>query len=446
MVVLLSTYELGRPPYGLASAAAWCRGAGLDVRTVDLSREPLTPDVVEAAQGFAVHVPMHAATRLAGPVLARLREQRPDAARVAFGLYALPNDAWLRARGATHVLGVEAEPALVDLFRGRDGGVPHRLGHHLPRLPFPVPDRSTLPPLSAYARVNIGGERRLAGHTESTRGCLHTCAHCPIVPIYGGALRVVARDVVLADVDQQVAAGARHITFGDPDFLNAPTHARRLIDALTARHPDVSYDVTIKVEHLLAHPGLLDLLAATRCAFVTSAVEAFDDDVLIHLGKGHTGDDARRAIADCRQRGLTLVPTFVAFTPWTTLATYISFLDQIRALDLIDAVAPVQLVLRLLLPSGSLLLANPDVRRVASAFDPEALAHPWQHDDPAVDALQAGLMAWLSAAGRPPSRREAHAMVRRQAEEAAGVTITAFPPDAVPARATVPYLDEPWYC
>ena len=94
------------------------------------------------------------------------------------------------------------------------------------------------------------------------------------------------------------------------------------------RHPDVSYDVTIKVEHLLAHPDLLDRLAGTRCAFVTSAVEAFDDEVLAHLQKGHTADDARRAVAACRARGLALVPTFVAFTPWTTLAGHVAFLDD----------------------------------------------------------------------------------------------------------------------
>ncbi len=444
--MLLSTYELGRPPFGLASAAAWFREAGLDVRTVDLSREALLPDDVRQARMFAVHVPMHAATRLAGPLLSRLRDERPDAIRAVFGLYATMNADWLRARGATHVLGVEVEPALVSLARTGQADGPLASGTQLPRLAFRVPDRLTLPPLAAYARLNIEGARRLAGYTEATRGCLHTCAHCPIVPVYGGALRVVPHDVVMADVHQQVDAGAQHITFGDPDFFNGPAHARRVIEALATRHPDVSYDVTIKVEHLLAHPGLLDLLAGTRCAFVTSAIEAFDDAILAHLCKGHSADDARRAVDACRTRGLALVPTFVAFTPWTTPTGYLTFLDEIRALDLVDAVAPVQLVLRLLLPAGSPLLANPAVQRVASTFDPEALAHPWTHTDPEVDRLQAALMAWLAGPGRRASRPGAYAAIRRQAEEAVGVSLEAFAPGDVPVRATVPWLDEPWYC
>jgi hypothetical protein len=266
------------------------------------------------------------------------------------------------------------------------------------------------------------------------------------VPIYQGNMRVVPVDVVLADVAQQVAAGAQHITFGDPDFLNGPTHARRVIDGLTARHPDVTYDVTIKVEHLLAHRDLLDRLAGTRCAFVTSAVEAFDDEVLAHLQKGHTGDDARRAIAACRERGLTLVPTFVAFTPWTTPAGHVAFLETIRALDLVDVVAPVQLALRLLLPSGSALLADPDVQRVAGGFDGDALAHPWRHADQAVDRLQAESMAWLGQQGRRASRVSTYTALRRLADEAAGTAFDALAPGDALVRATVPYLDEPWYC
>jgi len=446
MVVILSTYELGRPGFGPAMAAAWMRDAGIAARLVDLSRGPMPPDLVPQATLFAIHVPMHAATRLAGPVLSRLRAERPDAPRVAFGLYAPLNAAWLRAHGATHILGVEAEQALAALAAGQPGGDGDARGPRIPRLAFPVPDRTSQLPLSSYARLSIGGEHRLAGYTEASRGCLHTCTHCPIVPVYQGTLRVVPAEVVLADVAQQVEAGAQHITFGDPDFLNGPTHARRVLHGLAAQHPEVTYDVTVKVEHLLAHADLLDLMAGTRCAFVTSAVEAFDDRVLLRLQKGHTADDARRAIGMCRARGLALVPTFVAFTPWTTVDMYLALLEEIEALSLIDAVAPVQLALRLLLPAGSALLSDPDIGRVASAFDPQALAHPWVHDAPAVDRLQGDVMAWLGEHGRHASRQAAFAAARRLAADAAGRRPDVCTPGDVLVRATIPYLDEPWYC
>src|SRR5204863_197754 len=114
----------------------------------------------------------------------------------------------------------------------------------LPRLQFLVPDRRGLPPLDRYATLQRSdGTRALVGYTEATRGCRHLCRHCPVVPMYGGQFRIVQPDVVLADIAAQVGAGAKHITFGDPDFLNGPTHARRIVRALHAAHPTITFDV-----------------------------------------------------------------------------------------------------------------------------------------------------------------------------------------------------------
>jgi radical SAM superfamily enzyme YgiQ (UPF0313 family) len=134
----------------------------------------------------------------------------------------------------------------------------------------------------------------------------------------------------------------------------------------------MTYDVTIKVEHLVRHATELPRLAATGCLFVTSAVESFDDGVLRRLEKGHTSADAVRAVALCRAAGLTLVPTFVAFTPWTTVRAYLEMLDAIEHLELIPQVASIQLAIRLLVPAGSRLLDLDDVARLAGPFDPRS--------------------------------------------------------------------------
>ena len=223
------------------------------------------------------------------------------------------------------------------------------------------------------------GTTRIVGSTEASRGCKHLCRHCPVVPIYEGQFRIVAPDVVLADIDAQVAAGAQHITFGDPDFFNGPTHAMRVVDALHAAHPSVTYDVTIKVEHLLRHRALLARLRDTGCLFVTSAVESVDDLVLERLDKGHTRSDFIEAVGLCRASGLTLVPTFVAFQPWLTLEGYCDLLDTIERLDLVDHVAPIQLAIRLLIPQGSKVLELDDVRAVIDGFDPATLTYRWLH-------------------------------------------------------------------
>jgi hypothetical protein len=288
------------------------------------------------------------------------------------------------------------------------------------------------------------GERRLVGYTEASRGCRHLCRHCPIVPIYNGQFRIVQSDVVLADVDAQIAAGARHITFGDPDFFNGPTHAMRVVDALHAAHPSVSYDVTIKVEHLLKHRDLLPRLAATGCAFVTSAVESIDDRALALLDKGHTRADFVDAVALCRASGVTLVPTFVAFHPWMTLGSYCELLDTIAELELVDNVAPIQLAIRLLVPEGSRLLELDAMRSHVGGFDPATLTYRWSHPDPHVEALHGQITA-LVGMRLHVDRWAVFAEIQALARARAGVPPAGGTRPAR-ARATVPYLNEPWYC
>jgi radical SAM superfamily enzyme YgiQ (UPF0313 family) len=447
--LLVSTYELGHQPFGLASPAAWLRREGIEVRQVDVSKEKLTEEAIRSADLIAFHLPMHTATRLAGPLIRRARTVNPSTRICAYGLYAPLNVEWLQSLGVDDVLGGEFEEQLTALARevaalpetkteGRraDGG--------LPRLQFLVPDRAGLPSLSRYASLHLGdGTERVVGYTEASRGCKHLCRHCPIVPVYEGQFRVVQPEVVLADIDAQIRAGAEHITFGDPDFLNGPTHALRIIEALHAAHPTVTYDVTIKVEHLLAHRDLLPRLAATGCLFVTSAVESLDDRVLAILEKGHSRRDFLEVVSLCREAGLTLVPTFVAFHPWITLESYCQLVGTIANLDLIDHVSPIQLAIRLLIPQGSRLLEVAEVNECIESFDARTLAYRWRHSDPRVDLLQEEITGIVGS--RATSDRSAvFTEISALAHDRAGLAAPTLP--AFGGRPSVPYLSEPWYC
>jgi radical SAM superfamily enzyme YgiQ (UPF0313 family) len=180
--------------------------------------------------------------------------------------------------------------------------------------------------------------------------------------VYRGRFRAIPADVVMHDITAQVAAGAQHISFGDPDFLNGPAHARRIVERLAAEHPGVTYDATIKVEHLLKHADLLPVLHETGCLFITTAVESVDDRVLAKLAKGHTRADFVRVVDLCRAAGVNLSPTFVPFTPWTTAESYVDLLETLELLDMVENVAPIQLAIRLLVTAGSPLL---ELRRSA---------------------------------------------------------------------------------
>ena len=465
-VLLISTYELGRQPFGLASPAAFLRNAGARVACLDLSVQRLDHDAVGRADLIAFYVPMHTATRIALAALDTTVTLNPSAHLCAYGLYAPVSAEILRRHGVQSILGGEFEEGLVALMRrlrakleAPDAGARADAGIvgvetqaepeiSLGRQRFLVPDRGDLPPLAEYAHLTAAdGSRRTVGYTEASRGCKHLCRHCPVVPVYSGQFRVVQREVVLADIEQQVAAGAEHITFGDPDFFNGPKHAAKIVGALHDRHPDLTYDVTIKVEHLLAHAELLPLLRDTGCAFVTSAIESVDDRVLKILDKGHTRDDFVELVRLFDAAGLALQPTFVAFTPWITLEGYADLLDMLVELDLIDNVPSIQLAIRLLIPAGSRLLELPEVDALVGEFDPALLGYPWRHIDPRVDGLQRDIEAVVAHAGDAAGRREifAHAweLLRGRLERPAAPL-----PPVTPGRprVTIPYLSEPWYC
>lgn len=450
-VVLISTYELGHQPFGLASPAAWLRRAGANVTCLDTAVQHLDRAAVAAAALIGVYVPMHTATRLAADLLPELRALAPAATIVCYGLYAPLNAAFLRTRGADHCIGGEFEAELTAIYTALAQNDPPAEAESRPiildRLAFIPPDRQGLPGLHAYANLITADGPRNAGYTETSRGCKHRCRHCPIVPVYNGHFRIVSRETVLEDVRRQVAAGAQHITFGDPDFLNGPGHVMPIVRALHAEHPELTYDVTIKVEHLLRHADLLAELRTTGCILITSAIEALDDGILERLEKHHTRADVARAAQLLREHDIALNATFVAFTPWTSRQIYRAFLHGIAEIDLIDHVAPIQYAIRLLIPAGSRLLELPETQALVKPFDQQSLAFPWDHPDPAMDRLQRMAIRLAQGSGpRNETRRQFFTGLLELVEAQIGGPLPPIDSRHLIARPPIPLMSEPWYC
>jgi radical SAM superfamily enzyme YgiQ (UPF0313 family) len=457
-VLLLSCYELGHAPLGLASPAAFLEAAGYRPALHDLATGRLEPARVRDARFVGISVPMHTALRLGLRAAERVRELNPAAHVCCFGLYAGLNAELLLAGPADSVIGGEYEPALLALVQGLAAGrVPpiagvstraRRSPPRLERTAFLPPSRAGLRPLADYARLELPDGARTVGYVEASRGCKHGCLHCPIPPVYGGRFFVVPRAVVLEDVAALVAQGAQHITFGDPDFFNGPGHALRLVEALHARFPALSYDVTIKVEHLLRHRALLPALARTGCLFIVSAVESLSDAVLAQLEKGHTRADVTAALAAVRAAGIALRPTWLPFTPWSTLADYRALLDFVWRERLVHHVDPVQFAIRLLVPPGSALLGTPQFAPHQGSLDAAALSHTWRHPDPRMDALQKRVAAIVEAAAAngedaETTFRAIHAAAL-EADPPSDAAVPALP--AVWSLPPAPRLSEPWFC
>jgi hypothetical protein len=441
---LVSPYELGRQPFNLAQPAAWFARAGITCACVDLSQQQLDPAQFADTDYVAVYLGMHTATRIAAAALPKIRALAPRARLAAFGLYAPMNAAWLRSLGVEAVFGGESEPDLLNWVQ--TGFAPAAPQIRRDKIEFLLPDRSALPGLQRYAKLILAdGTQKITGFAEASRGCKHLCRHCPVVPVYEGKFRVVPVEIVIADIAQQVALGAQHISFGDPDFLNGPTHALKVAEALHARFPDLSWDATIKVEHLLDHAGLLPRLQQCGLLFIITAVESVDDAILDKLDKGHTHADFETVLENCRARGIALAPTFVPFTPWTTLAGYRDLLAALLRLNLVEAVPPVQLAIRLLVPQGSYLLHLPDFAARVGAFDQAMLGYRWQADDPRVDTLQSEIMAWVMAAEKTGLPR-AEVFAGLWARTHAALGEVAPPLDPAQFGAAIPHHSEPWYC
>jgi hypothetical protein len=443
-LLLVSTYELGHQPLHVASPAAALRAAGHQVRCLDLSVEDYDEEATGWAQGIAFSVPMHTAMRLAIPVAERVRAGRADVSIAFYGLYAAVGSDRTVASLADRAVAGEYIPGLLAWA----GDLEHDqrpaafVVRNTANGAFLPPDRSSLPPLDRYARLAVDGELRLAGYVEASHGCRHRCAHCPIPVVYDGRFRVVQPEVVLEDVAQLAGMGARHITLGDPDFLNGPAHARRVLHQAHSAFPNLTWDVTVKVEHVLAHRELWPEFAALGVLFVVSAFECVDDRTLAVLDKGHTVADMTEACRVLAEAGVAVRPSWLPFTPWTdraSLASLIGFLDDNRLWGAID---PIQLTIRLLIPDGSLVLDIPGIDRVLRGYHPDELGHRWVSADPELDRLQRRLAELVDRAegdGEDPI----HTMARIRSElgSAIGLRLGALPP----VRA-VPRLTESWFC
>src|SRR5882724_2154303 len=407
-ILLVSCYELGHQPAGIAMPMGLLCRAGYKAETMDVSVEGFDADKVKRADFVGISVPMHTALRLGLRVAEEIRRLNSGCHVCFYGLYATLNAEYLLGSVADSVIGGEFEEALVQLIRAVQSQTPIEINGVstrslasrpvLARLNFTTPNRDTLVPLEHYAKLEHNGEQRLAGYVEASRGCLHLCSHCPIPPVYNGRFFVVPEEVVLEDIRGLVAEGARHITFGDPDFLNGPGHSLRITRTMHAEFPELTFDFTAKVEHILAHRELIPEFAQTGCIFVVSAVESLSNRVLERVDKGHTREDVIEALGILRAAGIVMRPTFVSFTPWATIDDYIDVLEFVESHDLIDHVDPVQYSIRLLVPPGSLLLSQPDTHQWLGRLVQESFSHEWAHPDPQMDELHRRVIALVEQA------------------------------------------------
>lgn len=401
-ILLVSCYELGHPPFGVALLSGFLEKAGYLPETIDLSVSKLSKEKLSRAKLLGISVPMHTALRIGVKVAEQARKINPTCQIAFFGLYASLNADFLLGETslaghvapakqlADFVIGGEVEESFVNMVQALsdDKARPARTVSHLRLHSIAAPSRTTLPPLSKYAHLEKNGTRYLAGYVEASRGCRHLCRHCPIPPVYGGRFTIIPEEILLEDIAAQVALGAEHITFGDPDFLNGPNHSLKIVRQMHEKFPALTFDFTAKIEHLLQYQNLVPEFATLGCIFIISAVESLSHTVLRHLDKGHTRTDVIKAIKIVHENGIALRPSLVPFTPWESLDSYIELFDFAEHYQMIHHIDPIQYTVRLLIPPGSLLLSEPAMIPYLGPLVQESFSYQWKHPDSRMDVLQ----------------------------------------------------------
>lgn len=404
-ILLVSTYESGFQSLGTTVAAAHLKQAGVSCRLLDLSLVSAPPS--EELQRYTMvgfHVPMYHALPQSFNLASRIRTLDPRPKIFFFGLYAGLFRYEILDKYGDHVFHTNWEDELLDVVLHRGNGhSPVQIGHSVPMDPkrpaysykrqdrFLPPAREFLPDLGHYARFMDNGARLLTGNVETSRGCIHPCTHCPLPPVYGGKVTLIPEEVVLTDIDNLVRMGARHLSFIDPDFLNAPRHSLSIVQQMNERYPFLTYDFTAKITHFRRHAEYVEQLAPLGLRYALTAMEFNDEDTLERLKKKHSTDDLQWTIDFLRSLGVHVKPTFVFVNPWVTVEDMMNLLDFIEENDLIECVDPVQYKIRLLLFRNSLLLDGTYIDRSTFGNENDFYTE-WRHEDPAIEALYRDLV------------------------------------------------------
>jgi hopanoid C-3 methylase len=403
--LVISSFEGGYQPVTALSGYMALRNAGFEnIRFHDTYVDGLPDDLFDDADLVAIAVPLFDALQAGLQLSEMIRSKNASAKIVFFGQYATLNAGRLLPKYGDYAVCGEWEQPLVNLAQHLSTGevldkiglvdtrdaranlIPHP---YITRNKIALLDRSIAPPLHKYPQPQVekmlGVNGIVVGGVESTRGCHHKCTYCSVYATYDGKVVPIKDEIVIEDVSNLVAHGMTHLTFTDAEFFNAKNQGLRLLRVLHAQFPELTYDFTTRIDHILEHEQALYEMKELGVRFITSALEYPSQMVLDVVSKEISIADIERAIAILREIGIRLNPTFIMFNPWVSKEDMTTFKDFITRNDLTDVVDPIQYETRLHLYKGSPLLKRASTTGLEmTEFE---FHYEWKHADPEVDAL-----------------------------------------------------------
>ena len=379
-ILLLSFYDLGKQPKIISELYNKLDNGSNQIDVVDYSIEEknLTLDNYDV---LGIYASMHTASVLAEQYL---RDRKLPNKLFVFGLYANVFSEMFSNFQSIHSFDSDELESLLEVQLNPNYSFKHS-----------VPDRTILPSITDYSHIVDGSNNLIAGSVETTYGCKHECTHCPVPIEFKGMFKTFGTEKIITDVTNQVEEGAKHISFNDPDFFNGPKHALKILQLLNEKHPSITYDSTIKVEHILKYPDYFQELKNLNMLFVISAFETTNDHVLNILQKNHSFNDLNKAVELSLENKIDIRPTWMPFSPWTEQNDLISIIKLIENYKLRETVDPIQLTIKLLVPKNSLILKRPEMKEYLLDYDPSSFSYAWKYKFPNIDNIQNELFTYV---------------------------------------------------
>lgn len=379
-ILLLSFYDLGKQPKIISELYSRLKTKYIEVDIVDYSIEDRDIQL-DQYDAMGIYASMHTASVLAHNYL---KNKILPKKVFTFGLYG--NVLSELNENIYYVEDFESEKLSTYLnIKFNDNFT----------LKNTVPDRKILPDISKYAHLVKGNTKLIAGSVETTYGCKHSCTHCPVPIVFNRSFKTYSEEKIISDVSNQIESGAKHISFNDPDFFNGPKYSLKILDTLVNKFPSITYDSTIKVEHILKYEKYFTELSKMNMLFVISAFETTNDFILNILQKNHSSYDIEKATEISLLNNMDIRPTWMPFTPWTEIKDLHNIVSFIEKYQLRETVDPIQLTIKLLIPKKSLILTKPEIRKYIGVYDQESFSYLWSYKNPQVGELQETLFEYI---------------------------------------------------
>lgn len=321
-------------PFGVAALASILERDGIPVSIINDSITPVTEETIRCAAAQEKSRPVFGITSLtlqaarAIELNALILKTLPDAVVIVGGIHATALPEEFLDAGVKYVFSGEADLVISDIARLLADGqeIDHLPGIiskkesgevQRPHQPGMIELRD-LPPFPYHLFAEHLSHYDL-GAVMSSRGCPYQCIFCSQRAITGVSHRTRPVDQVLNEIATLVERhGLNFITFFDDNFLVDRTWSRELCQGIIDRGLNQRVKFMCQMRGDAVSEETLTLLASAGFVALSFGIETGSERVAEFIKKGESVEANIKAVYLAKQRGFTVLGTFIIGFPTET--------------------------------------------------------------------------------------------------------------------------------